>query len=236
MTRIKTIAVWILLSLFVQNFGSAQISQDFMMRNSIGMETDISSQFSIDIAVQSRFHNNIQTFNGIFFYCTPKFQISDNLSLLTDIRYGSSSLWDRTRYGIGIQYKYPMKKLKFTLRGLYQYEHFEQSLPDIGQYHDRSNIRVRLLTDYKVTKRITIFAAIEPLYRIEQSIGRFQRIRNTIGVDWEVIKRHTITASLFIQPQYQASLQRIRYIANIGYSFELPSLYDKKKTISFGDE
>ncbi len=233
---IKTIAVCIILSLCVHNYTVAQIQQDFMMRNSVGIKAELSPKFSVDVSVQSRLQNNVQVFSGMFFYCSPKLQISDNFSLLTDIRYGSSSLWDRMRYGIGVQYKYPLKKIKFTVRGLYQYEHFEQSLPDIGQYPDRSNFRLRLLSEYKMTKRISVVAAIEPLYRIEQNIGRFQRIRNTIGIEWEIIKRHTVTASLFIQPQYQTSLQRVHYIANVGYTFELPALYDKKNTSLLGDE
>ena len=233
---IKTIALCILFSVGVHNYSVAQIYQDIMMRNSVGIKAELSPKFSVDVSLQSRLQNNLQVFNGMFFYCNPKFQISDNFFLLTDIRYGTGSLWDRMRYGIGFQYKYPLKKIKFSVRGLYQYEHFEQSLPDIGQYPDRNNFRMRVLSEYKMTKRMSVFAAIEPLYRIEQSVGRFQRIRNTIGIEWEILKRHTVTASLFIQPQYQPSLQRIHYIANVGYTFELPSLYDKRNTLSLGDE
>ena len=215
----------------------AQTTDDFMLWNSFGFKASLSPAMSIDASIQIRLQNNVQHLNGMYFFITPKYEIFDNTMLIADIRYGTSSLWNRIRYGMGLQYKYSLKKLKCSVRGLYQYEYFDNSVPDIGQFPDRYNIRLRLSSEYSITKRISFFAAIEPLYRIEQSIGGLQRIRHTFGFEWEILKRHTITTSFLVQPQYQqASLQRIQYISHVGYTFELPALYDKKNTTPLGDE
>lgn len=237
MMMIKQSFLLLLFIVLFQMMIKAQTTDDFMVWNSLGLKASLAPSMSIDASMQTRFQNNGQQWNGMYFFITPKYEIFDNTTLIADIRYGSSSLWNRMRYGMGLQYKYSLKKLKCSVRGLYQYEYFDNSVPDIGQFPDRYNIRLRLSSEYKITKRISAFLAIEPLYRIEQSIGGLQRIRNTFGFEWEILKRHTITTSFLVQPQYQqASLQRIQYISHVGYTFELPALYDKKNTTPLGDE
>lgn len=201
--------------------------QDFLVRSSLGIKANVTEDVSLQIQAQSRLKTNAQEFGGMYYTLSPKIELTKELSLSPEVRFATSALWDKTRYGLGVQYKIDLGKLELSLRTLYQYEYYVQSIPEIGQYPDKQNIRFRIQAEYKLKKRLYAFASIEPQVRIEEQEAWFQRVRNVLGIEWEFTKHHALTASVFIQPQYNSSFSKLNYVAAVGYEFQLPNFYSK---------
>ena len=204
-------------------------TQVFSLRSAAGLKANFSHDLSLSLDAQSRIGNNLLQFGGMYYTLSAKYKITDELKVAPELRLASSSMWDKVRYGIGVEYKIDLGKIDLELRALYQFEHYSQSIADVGQYPDKQNLRCRLLAEYKIKKRLHLFASVEPQYRIEESIGSFQRIRNVVGVNYEVMKHHTFTFAFFIQPQYASTLQKTNFISSLAYSYELPNFFTKKQ-------
>ena len=220
----------IVILLFIVCFTEVSAKEnDFQFRTGFDIRKEFHKGFDLSLQYQLRYKNNVHEFQGSYFTVNPEYKINKHYSVEAEIRFATSVVWDKFRYGIGLSYKKKLDKFQLSLRGRYEFEKYRQSIPEIGQFPSKNNFRLRLQSEYKPCKRIKLFASIEPQYRVSESIGYFQRIRNIAGVEWEFIKHHTFTISYAYQPQYKTVNSFTAYILDVHYSWDIPKVKNKKK-------
>ncbi len=203
-------------------------TSDFQARGGVQVKQDLPKGFDLSLTYQVRLDHNVQAFSGSYCSADVGYKLHKHLTALGEFRYATSMDWDKFRFGAGLVWKDKlMKKTDYSVKLRYQREHYLQSWPEIGQYPDRNNIRLKLEIERKLAKRLYLHLSAEPQWRIA---GRqsFQRIRNIVGLDWEFIKRHHIDLCYYYQPEFQGILQNSNHMVVATYSVELPKWWKGK--------
>jgi hypothetical protein len=212
---------------FLPLLSSAQ-SSDFQLRAGVEVKQDFRKGFDLSVNYQARFDKGVQHFRGSYFSADMGYKLSDHFNALLEFRYATSRDWDKFRYGIGLVGKTKVGKIDLSAKLRYQYENFLQSLPEIGQYPSRQNIRLKLQVERKVVKHVRGHISAEPQVRIAEMQANFQRIRNIVGLDWEIVKNHHLDVSYYYQPEFKGS--RIKSVNMLvgTFSLDLPKWKKKK--------
>jgi hypothetical protein len=203
-------------------------TSDFQTRTGIQIKQNLPKGFDLAVGYQARTDHAAQRFRGSYFTLDLGYKLTDNSNVLFEFRYATSPRWDKFRFGIGYLAKTKIGKITFSAKLRYQYEHFLQNWPEIDQYPDRQNIRLKLEAERKIVKHLRGHISTEPQFRFEGIHGRFQRIRNIVGVEWEIAKRHHLDLSYYYQPQFNAREVRHIHIAELTYSWDLPKKWKGK--------
>jgi len=229
MTMIRNFSVFALLSFGIAGKTLAQ-EQDFQAWGGLGITHSLTKKMELSAGYEVRYENNAQQFSVSYFSAGPDYKINKHFTAGIDVRYGTNRIWDRFRYGASISYKKSISKLQLSLRARYEYEHYKQSIPEIGQFPAKNNFRLRLEAQYKVYKNIKLFVSSEPQYRIVASDNFFQRVRNIGGIDWEFKKNHEVSLSWYYQPEYNETGVNdfTANIISINYNWTIPKVKNKK--------
>lgn len=203
-------------------------NQDFQLRTAVELKQDLPDGFALRIGYQARFDENARQFKGGYTTADLSYKLSKHVDLLGEFRYATSNSWDKFRFGLGVAVSGRVEKIDLSAKLRYQYEHFLQSLPEIGQYPDRQNLRLKLEAERKLVKHLRIHVSTEPQIRSEEMRPHFQRVRNIVGLKWEIAKRHTLDASYYYQPQFKGTLDKTYHMAVVSYSIDLPKWWKKK--------
>lgn len=202
--------------------------QDFQVRAGVELKQDLPDGFALRLGYQARLDENAQQFKGGYTTADLSYKLNKRIDLLGEFRYATSPQWDKFRFGLGLAFSTKVEKIDLSVKLRYQYEHFLQNLPEIGQYPDRQNLRLRLEAERKLVKHVRIHVSTEPQIRSEEMRPHFQRVRNIIGLKWEIAKRHTLDASYYYQPQFKGTLDKTYHMAVLSYSMDLPKWWKKK--------
>ena len=202
--------------------------QDFQVRAGVELKQDLPDGFSLRLGYQARFDENAQQFKGGYTSADLSYKVHKRIDLLGEFRYATSTSWDKFRFGVGVAFSGKVEKIDLSAKLRYQYEHFLQNLPEIGQYPDRQNLRLKLEAERKIVKHLRLHVSTEPQIRSEEMRPHFQRIRNIVGLKWEIAKRHSLDLSYYYQPQFKATLDKTYHMAVLSYSMDLPKWWKKK--------
>ena len=229
MMTIKKIFLFIFLFLGAAGKTIAQ-EQDFQAWGGLGVTHPLSKKTELSAGYEVRYENNAQQFGVSYFSAGPDYKINKHFTAGIDVRYGTNRVWDRFRYGATITYKKSISKIQLSLRARYEYEHYKQAIPEIGQFPAKNNFRLRLEAQYKVYKNIKLFISSEPQYRMVAGDKFFQRIRNIGGVDWEFKKNHEVSFSWYYQPEYNETGVHdfTANIISINYNWTIPKTKKKQ--------
>jgi hypothetical protein len=207
-------------------FTQAQTS-DFQIWNAIELKQDLRKGFDLSAQYQSRIDQNASSFRASYFSTSLGYKLSKTFSLDADIRFSSSSSWDRLRYGFGINAHGKVAGFNLSAKLKYQYQHFLQRMPEFGINPSISNFRLKIEAERKIVKKLKAFISSEPMYRYEESTLYFRRMRNTIGLKWSPNKKTTFEASYIFQPMWN-SRETIQ-VMQFNISFDLPKKWYRKK-------
>jgi len=210
------------------SFGYSQAqTSDFQVWNAIELRQDLRKRFDLSAQYQSRFDQNASRFRASYFSTSLGYKLSKTFSLDADIRYSTSSSWDRLRYGLGINAHGKLAGLNLSAKLKYQYQHFLQSMPEFGINPSISNFRLKLEAERKIVKKLKAFISSEPMCRFEESSLYFKRMRNSIGLKWSPNKKTTLEASYIFQPMWNS--RKTIHVMQFNISFDLPKKWYRKK-------
>jgi hypothetical protein len=202
-------------------------SSDFQGRAGVKVTQDFRKGFDLSVGYQLRLDHGMQAFRGSYFTADVGYKLSKHLGATFEFRYATSPEWDKFRIGLALTGKTKVEKIDLSAKIRYQYEHFLQNWPDIGQFPDRQNFRLKLEAERKVFKHVRGHISIEPQIRIDGRNASFQRVRNIVGIDWEIVKKHHLDISYYFQPQFK-SLE-VKYVNILAATFSLDLEKWKKK-------
>ena len=207
-------------------YSQAQIS-DFQVWNAIELRQDLRKGFDLSAQYQSRIDQNASRFRASYFSTSLGYKLSKTVSLDANIRFSTSSSWDRLRYGFGINAHGKLAGFNLSAKLKYQYQHFLQSMPEYGINPSISNFRLKLEAERKIVKKLKAFISSEPMYRFEESSLYFKRLRNTIGLKWSPNKKTTLEASYIFQPMWNS--RKTIQVIQFNISVDLPKKWYRKK-------
>lgn len=203
-------------------------SSDLQTRAGVQLNQNLPKGFDLSVQYQARFDHMSQAFSGSYVSADLGYKLGKHWSTDFEIRFATSNVWDKFRFGIGLTGKAKVEKIDLSAKLRYQYEHYLQNLPEIGQFPDRNNIRLKLQAQRKVVKHVFAHISTEPQFRITSMQGSLQRVRNIVGLDWEFIKRHHIDCSYYYQPQFKGLQVNSVHILVATYAIDLPKWKKKK--------
>jgi hypothetical protein len=212
-------------------FASNAQTSDLQGRAGVQVKQDFRKGFDLAVGYQARLDHGFQSFRGSYFTADLGYKLSKHLGATFEFRYATSPRWDKFRFGLALTAKTKVKKINLSAKLRYQYEHFLQNWPEIGQFPDRQNIRLKLEAERKVIKHVRGHLSIEPQIRIEDRLTSLQRVRNIVGFDWEIVKNHHLDVSYYFQPQFKSAEVKYVNILAATYSLDLEKWKKKNKKI-----
>jgi len=202
-------------------------TSDFQVWNAIEIRQDLRKGFDLSAQYQSRFDQNASRFRASYISTSLGYKLSKTVSLDANIRFSTSSSWDRLRYGFGINVHEKLAGFNLSAKLKYQYQHFLQSMPEYGINPSISNFRLKLEAERKIVKKLKAFISSEPMYRFEESSLYLRRLRNTIGLKWSPNKKTTLETSYIFQPMWNS--KKTIQVMQFNISVDLPKKWYRKK-------
>lgn len=206
--------------------------QDGGMWAGVQISKDLPRNFSIGGQYQIRLDRNFGDIKWHYFYGNLGYRINNYLSTGLVYRYGTSTTVDRHSFAATITARYKGANWMVSYRTAYQRKqpYFNSSYePGL----EPQNLwRHRFLAQYSITKRLDIFAFSELFFRFTNQRNYLQRLRNSVGVDWEFYKYNTITIAYIFQPEIFEPKPKWSHVLGITYQFDIPRKMNWKKYFS----
>jgi hypothetical protein len=208
--------------------------QDGGLWAGVQISKDLPRNFSIGGQYQIRLNRNFGNINWHYFYGNVGYRFNKYLAAGLVYRYGTSTRIDRHAFAVTLTARYKAKDWMVAYRTAYQRKqpYFNRSYePGL----EPQNLwRHRFLVQYSINKRWDIYAFTELFFRFTNQRNYLQRLRNSIGVDWEFYKYNTITVAYIFQPEIFEPRPRWSHILGITYQFDIPRKMKWKKYFSGG--
>ena len=205
-------------------------TSDVQARLGLRVKQDLPKGFEVAFTFQPRLDHQLAAFGGGYTYGDIGYAVNKRLSAIGELRYATSTSWDKFRFGGGFIWKDKlMKKTEYQIKMQYQRELYLQSWSEIGQYPDRNNVRLKLGIERKLDKHLILHISCEPQVRVAARMGGLQRVRNLIGINWEFVKNQHIDLAYFYQPEFASGhLANTNHVLVLNYSLQLGKWWKKK--------
>lgn len=212
--------------IFVSGITNAQDNRDFRAWSSIEISSNLTKKLSLSLKTQARYFNQLTQLNGVFYSIDASRKIKKKWSLEGGLRFNTSNTWNSFRLRIGVAKKLKINKIEFSVRGLYQVQ-----LNEFGFHENYRNIpissaRFRIQAERKLIKHLKMKLFSEPLWRKEGTEIFLRRIRNSIGLSYELNKNLNADISYLYQPQFYP--RKVVNIISFALSYDLPKMNNKK--------
>ncbi|MFM7710920.1 MAG: DUF2490 domain-containing protein [Ferruginibacter sp.] len=193
---------------------------------SVGVAVDLPKKWTLSADYQARFLNNLSTYYGSYLSVGAEKQVNRHLNLITEYRaaFLNDALSHRLTLGASTEWQVH-KKTSLSLRVLAQNR--------IKDFYDTAEItqsslfwRVRLGARYKITKKWSVQASIEPI--MEAGGNSFvDNWRNTLELGYRINKKTKLELYYIYRPDYgKAKYNRLYHIVGTNVVFYLDA--DKK--------
>jgi hypothetical protein len=226
----KFIAVFFVCMLYAL-LGNAQTG-DAGMWNTLTIQHPLTKKISLVIDQEFRLKENYQRINlfytniGIDYKLTKFLKISPTYRTIQKKRLDGTYSF-RHRLMLDVTLKKKFKKFTLSERVRYQAEVQDFYTSRKGKLVEQF---LRLKTDFKypATEKITPYISCELRYQIRSPRGdgplynnKFHRVRNVLGVEYEINKKNAINLYYVIQSEFGISTPESIYILGIGYTLTI---------------
>ncbi len=210
----------------VLGISKAQNNDDFRAWSSFEISGNLTKKFSLSFKTQTRFYNQVTQLNGFYHSLDASRKIKKKWSLEGGLRFNTSNTWNSFRMRIGVAKKLKINKIDFSIRGLYQVQLNEFGFHENYRNVPISSARIKIQAEKKLIKHLKIKLFSEPLWRKEGTGVFLRRIRNSVGLSYDLNKNLNADISYLIQPQFYP--RRVVNIISFSLSYDLTKM-DKKK-------
>lgn len=220
-TEMTKTRILLFLFLYFFTFQVFAQSDDFATRIGIEIKKDFKKGFDLSVEYQYRRNQNLSQFQASFISISPSYKFNKHFNTSAEIRYGTSKTWDRFRYAYYLTAKNTSNKFGYSFRVGYLYENFLQEVNDIEQFPSTHSMRIRLLTDYKINKKIKIALSSEPILSLDNNFN-IRQMRNIIELDYDIFKRQVFSISYLNMPQFTSNIYTSsNHIIQLKYAFTI---------------
>lgn len=234
---LKALRIW-LLGLFVtcviKGYGQEQApSQNRQLWLWFQFTKQLPKKFTIGFQYQLRLGNNMTRFTGENFYANLGYKVNKYLSAGFTYQYFTSNKVDNHTFFFNLTAKYRYRRFTVGVRTAYQYvteyfaNRYEKGHEPVNEW------RNRLFLKYAVNRDWTIYAYSEPYLFFDPKYNArgiyVDKIRNLIGVDWQVYKYNTIGLFYYFQPEFTGKRPEYQHVIGLVYDLDLPKKVNWKK-------
>lgn len=205
-----------LLCIFLTAQVKGQSDRDFQSWSGINLSTKINKKWNFQYKTQVRLVENSATFGSFVNQVAFNRKLSKHFNLKPAIRYtlkpGRHVL--RTSLDFGFKTKTKNKKLRFKNRIRFQYA------SPADTFQPKMWLREKVSFSFNLSKLVDPFISGELFFRFKKN--EFRVWRTTIGLDWNLPKRFTITTFYRLEQEFNVSLPEQNHIVgvNLGYDFK----------------
>jgi hypothetical protein len=205
--------------------GHAQ-TKDAMLWMNVTLEKDLNKDFSLSLAEELRFTDNISELGAFFTDLGLNYKINKRWRTSFNYRFTNRQRLDdsyskRHRYYADLSYRDKIKPIAFVFRTRLQSQYADiNSSPTghVAEYYWRNKLTLK----YDLDKKYTPYVSIEmflPVFTPEFS--QPDGMRYSAGLEYALSKRSTFDLYYMIQQEYQVSNPQTDFVVGIGYSFDL---------------
>jgi len=233
MNKQRVITVFILF-LVVPFYGIGQTSKsdptDVQGWYGAGLKLDLPKKWAVNFDYQSRFYNNLKTYNGSYFSLGFSKKVISLFELTAEYRLSLVNKGTYHRYSLGGELAKDIRKVELSLRMLFQNQ--LQDFDETTKSNDNSNYwRARFGVKYRFLKRFDLYASIEPIMKFG---GRYfvDNWRNTIGIKAKIFPGAKVDLYYIYRPDYAKSYNRTFHVLGLNLDYTLKvgkSKANKKK-------
>ena len=214
-----------LLLCFISSVGfvSAQWN-DAQLWTSVSIEKKVIKSFSVSLAEEVRFTDNINELGEFFTDIGLNYKINKNWRISGNYRFTNKIQLDnsyskRHRYYFDLSYRRKVYMLTIVLRTRFQSQYKNINSSENGhlpEYYSRNKLTLK----YNATRRLSPYISAEAFIPLNNpKVGGIDNMRYSAGLEWEFIKNSTFDFYYMIQQQYQAKNPERDFVAGIGYSY-----------------
>jgi hypothetical protein len=225
----KGIIFFCALLLFILS-GFAQQTKDAGMWTTISLQRPLTKKISLVVDQEFRLKENYQRINlfytnvGIDYKLNKFIKISPTYRAIQKKRLDGSYSY-RHRLMLDVTAKKKFKKVTLSERLRYQIEVQDLYTSKKGKLAEQF-LRFKTDLKYAITEKITPYISCELRFQIRSPRGDgpnydngFHRIRNVLGVEYELNKKNSVNLYYLIQNEFNISTPESIYILGIGYTF-----------------
>ena len=184
-----------------------------------GFKLDLPKKWNVMFDYQSRFYNNIKTYNGSYISLGVNKKIIPLLDLLAEYRLALVNKGNYHRYSFGGELNKGIRKIDLSLRVLFQNQ--LQDFDDTTKLNEKSNYwRARFGVKYRFLKIFDLYASVEPIMKFG---GRYfvDNWRNTVGIKVKVLPGTKIDLYYIYRPDYAKSYNRTFHVIGLNVDYTL---------------
>lgn len=184
-----------------------------------GFKLDLPKKWTTSLDYQSRFYNNVKTYNGSYISLGVAKKVIPLLELQGEYRLALVQKGVYHRVSIGAELNKGLRKFDFSLRLLFQNQ--LQDFDDTAKLNDKSNYwRARFGVKYRFLKIFDLYASVEPIMKFS---GRYfvDNWRNTIGIKAKILPGTKIDLYYIYRPDYAKSYNRTFHVMGLNVDYTL---------------
>ena len=234
-TRMKKLtlpAVMIVLLAFATHAAAQQ--DDLCLWSKFSIEKALSSRYSVFLTQEFRLRENMTRPDEVYLEAGGSVKAGNGLKFslgyrfsgnYDDLRYYSLGMRYHHRVFADIDYKVRRGQFTFLLRSRVQAEvksYFSSDKGKVPEWYLREKLEVR----YRI-KRFEPYAGLEPHFQVydprnPEGNSTVNRLWVFAGVNYSVMKHHTIGLYYLVQREWKMPTPQNKYIIGFEYSINLP--------------
>jgi hypothetical protein len=211
---------------------SAQVDNDAGFWGTLTLQKKVTKKVSVVIDQELRLRENFQRINlfytnlGVDYKFNKYFKLSPSYRAIQKMRLDNTFSY-RHRLSLDATIKKKFNKITLAERVRYQIEVQDFLTSSKGKLPEQF-LRFKTDLKYATNTKITPFVSCELRYQIRSWRGNdmvynngFHRIRNIMGIDYEMNNKHNLTLYYLIQNEFNIDNLENIYIVGLAYTFSL---------------
>ena len=191
--------VFIFLTVINFNVLHAQSNNDTQLWLGISAKKKFNHGFLSKFQYRTRIIEDITRLRGSFLYFTLEKKLSKSFNVETNYRLALIENLVYHRYSLGFEIEEKVGKSKLSLRPLVQYQRLANAIDIETSQQARSFFRPRLTWETDLTKKVEIYAYVEPFYKIYNNFN-INWWQNSLGLKYEVYQKLKLNPFFIWQP------------------------------------
>ena len=191
---------------------------DFQGWYGASAKIDLPKKWEVNIDYQSRFINNMQTYNGSYITLGGSKKISKLLTAMADYRIVLADNGLYHRFTIGSEAQKKLGKFDLSFRMLVQNQ--LQDFEELEKANDNSGYwRTRFMAKTALTKNLNLYVSTEPIMKFGGNYF-IDNLRNTIGLKYKVSDKTKIDLFYIYRPDFaKTTYNRLFQVVGINIDF-----------------
>ena len=198
---------------------------DLQARFGMQIQADLPRKWEGSLGYEGRMVSDASHYQGSYFDGELGRALGKHVTVFGNYRFASVTDAKAHRFGIGGEVEKKTTHYSVAFRPMFQYQ---RALLDDAEQGSSDALRTRLKVKAPVGERLTFHASAEPYFAFT-GIYPVDNWRNTVGVQWEFMKKRKVDVYYIYRPDYSKELyNRTYHIVGAEFSTEMSLPREKK--------